>query len=334
MIVGGKRIAEATGDDRRRRVSTSSAASSSRPPTKKIAERPLKEVRDRLRFLAEVGLDYLGLDRRATTLSGGEAQRIRLATQIGSRLTGVLYVLDEPTIGLHQRDVDRLLGTLGELKSLGNTVVVVEHDEETMERADWIVDLGPGAGHRGGEVVYQGPRQKLLRDGGTLTADYLTGKRSILVPEKRRRGQREDPRASRRPKTNNLKNVDFRLPLGTLQLRDGRERQRARAASSSRPWCPQLERTLRRSPRKSGIYKKLVGARHVSDLVVIDQTPIGKHSQVEPGDLCRRLRSHPPGLRDGADGADEGLQARAFQLQCAGWSLRGLLRSRLDQASR
>ncbi|MCB9832355.1 MAG: excinuclease ABC subunit UvrA [Planctomycetes bacterium] len=247
---------------------------------KKIAERPLKEIRDRLRFLAEVGLDYLGLDRRATTLSGGEAQRIRLATQIGSRLTGVLYVLDEPTIGLHQRDVDRLLGTLEELRSLGNTVVVVEHDEDTIERADHLVDIGPGAGHRGGQIVYQGPRAQILDQQGSLTADYLSGRRRLPLPEARRTGNGK-LLSLRKVRTNNLRGVDFDLPLGTFTCVTGVSGS-GKSSLVVETLVPAVIRTLRRGSAEGAIYDKLVGARHVSDLVVIDQTPIGRSPKSNP----------------------------------------------------
>ena len=153
-----------------------------------IAERILKEIQARLGFLVDVGLDYLTLQRSAATLSGGEAQRIRLATQIGSRLMGVLYVLDEPSIGLHPRDNSRLLHTLEGLRDLGNTVLVVEHDEDTIRTADWIVDLGPGAGEHGGEVVENGPLEQILASETSLTGLYLTGKRRVPLPEKRKNG--------------------------------------------------------------------------------------------------------------------------------------------------
>jgi excinuclease ABC subunit A len=154
-----------------------------KPRDKKIAERVLKEVNERLKFLIDVGLDYLSLNRPAATLAGGEAQRIRLATQIGSGLVGVLYVLDEPSIGLHQRDNQKLIETLIRLRDLGNTLIVVEHDEETIRTADWIVDIGPGAGEHGGEVVVSGPLKDLLESKRSVTGDYISGRKSIQAPK-------------------------------------------------------------------------------------------------------------------------------------------------------
>src|SRR6187200_3463983 len=177
-----------------------------------IGRRILKEIRERLTFLDDVGVGYLNLDRAARTLSGGEAQRLRLATQIGSQLVGVLYILDEPSIGLHQRDNSRLIGTLERLRDLGNTVLVVEHDEQMMRDADWLVDMGPGAGEHGGEVVAEGPASKVEKNPKSVTADFLSGRRRIQVPERRTEdrgwfrvvGARE----------HNLKDVDVELPVG------------------------------------------------------------------------------------------------------------------------
>src|SRR5207237_10749882 len=180
-----------------------------------IAERIVREIANRLEFLVNVGLDYLALERSAETLSGGEAQRIRLASQIGSGLTGVIYVLDEPSIGLHQRDNARLLATLKRLRDVGNSVIVVEHDEETMEEADWIVDFGPGAGELGGEIVAEGPPQKVMQAERSLTGAYLSGRRRIEVPSQRRRGNGKSLRLLGAA-ANNLTEVDVAFPLGTL----------------------------------------------------------------------------------------------------------------------
>ena len=178
-----------------------------------IAERVLKEIHARLGFLLDVGLDYLTLGRGSATLAGGEAQRIRLATQIGSGLVGVLYVLDEPSIGLHQRDNRRLIETLVRLRDLGNTLIVVEHDEDTIRSADYVVDIGPGAGERGGEIVFAGALQRLLQQPDSLTADYLTGRRSIPVPKKRRSAT-HGYLVVRGARQHNLKNIDVEIPLG------------------------------------------------------------------------------------------------------------------------
>src|SRR5204862_7411545 len=181
-----------------------------------IADRILREIQDRLRFLDDVGVGYLTLGRSAATLSGGEGQRIRLATQIGSNLTGVLYVLDEPSIGLHQRDNRALLATLQRLRDIGNSVIVVEHDEETIRRADYVVDLGPGAGEHGGEVIFQGTPADLLKDGdGSLTGAYLRGDKTIPTPPGRRPAMKGEI-VIRGARANNLKNIDVSIPLGTL----------------------------------------------------------------------------------------------------------------------
>src|SRR5690606_13906911 len=179
-----------------------------------IAERVLKEINARLRFLVDVGLDYLSLDRPAGTLSGGEAQRIRLATQIGSGLVGVLYVLDEPSIGLHQRDNHRLIETLVRLKNLGNTLIVVEHDEDTIRTADWVVDIGPGAGERGGRIVHSGPLKGLLKNNESITGAYLSGKRMIPVPMLRRPQQAGRELVVHGAREHNLRNLTVPFPLG------------------------------------------------------------------------------------------------------------------------
>lgn len=184
---------------------------------KKIAERVLKEVNERLRFLVDVGLDYLSLNRAgAGTLSGGEAQRIRLATQIGSGLVGVLYVLDEPSIGLHQRDNHRLIETLVRLRDMGNTLIVVEHDEDTIKVADWVVDIGPGAGEHGGKVVHSGSLKDLLKNNESMTGQYLAGKRSIPLPDVRRPVNGERKLTVHGAKENNLRDIDVSFPLGVL----------------------------------------------------------------------------------------------------------------------
>ena len=184
------------------------------PKGRKIAAEIVKEIRTRVSFLLEVGLDYLTLNRQSVSLSGGESQRIRLATQIGSQLVNVLYILDEPSIGLHQRDNERLIASLKELRDLGNTVIVVEHDKDMMLAADYIIDIGPKAGRKGGEVVYQGTPQNMLK-GNTITANYLNGQMKIEVPSHRRAGNGKSIWI-RGAKGNNLKDVDVEIPLGKL----------------------------------------------------------------------------------------------------------------------
>ena len=248
----------------------------------------MKEIVRRLRFLLDVGLDYLTLDRASATLSGGEMQRIRLATQIGSGLTGVLYVLDEPTIGLHPRDNERLIGTLKGLRDRGNTVVVVEHDEEMMRSADWVVDLGPGAGREGGKVMYQGPFAGLL-ESKSLTADYLTGRKKVGVPSSSSRNE-----SSTVPFSNsklqltlsgctehNLKNISVKFPLGAFTVVTG-----VSGSGKSTLVDETLKRALMRHFYRSkavpGKYRKLSGLEHVDKVIEIDQSPIGRTPRSNP----------------------------------------------------
>ena len=242
----------------------------------KIAHDVIKEIRARLGFLKNVGLGYLTLDRESGTLSGGEAQRIRLATQIGAGLVGVLYILDEPSIGLHQRDNERLLATLKGLRDLGNTVLVVEHDADTIRQADYIVDLGPGAGVHGGELVAAGSLPEILRNKSSLTAQYLTGELSIPVPKKRiapseERGWLEVLGA----KENNLRNLDARIPLGTFTAVTG-----VSGSGKSTLVDDILRRALFRkyygSKETPGAHRALRGFENLDKVIVIDQTPIGR----------------------------------------------------------
>jgi excinuclease ABC subunit A len=245
-----------------------------------IAVRLLREIRARLRFLADVGLDYLSLDRASATLSGGEAQRIRLATQIGASLVGVIYILDEPSIGLHQRDNRRLIGTLHTLRDMGNTVLVVEHDRETMEQADWIIDLGPGAGRHGGDVVVAGPPDVVRRCETSLTGRYLAGDLTIAVPPRRRRPQ---PHAVelRGAATNNLKQVDLRVPLGVFVAVTGVSGS-GKSSLIVDTLLPALRARLHRSTERAGPFRELRGAEHVDKVVEIDQQPIGRTPRSNP----------------------------------------------------
>jgi excinuclease ABC subunit A len=246
-----------------------------------IAARVVKEVRERLKFLVDVGVGYLTLGRSAATLSGGEGQRIRLATQIGSQLTGVLYVLDEPSIGLHQRDNRRLLATLGKLRNLGNTVLVVEHDEETIRTADYLIDLGPGAGEHGGKVMFQGPPQQLLANPDqSLTGQYLAGLRRVEVPATRRSVQRGEI-VVRGARANNLKNVDVAFPLGMFIAVTGVSGS-GKSTLVNEILYRALARTLYRAADEPGLHMAIEGIELVDKVIQIDQSPIGRTPRSNP----------------------------------------------------
>ncbi len=246
---------------------------------KKIATEILKEIRTRVSFLLEVGLDYLSLNRQSATLSGGESQRIRLATQIGSQLINVLYILDEPSIGLHQRDNDRLIKSLKELRDIGNTVIVVEHDEDMMRAADWIIDIGPEAGRKGGEVVFQGTPEEMLKK-HTITADYLNGERQIEIPAIRRKGNGKSIKIYG-AKGNNLKNVDVEFPLGKLIVISGVSGS-GKSTLINETLQPILSHHFYRSLKKPMKYDKISGIDNVDKIVNVDQSPIGRTPRSNP----------------------------------------------------
>ncbi|RME89785.1 MAG: excinuclease ABC subunit UvrA [Anaerolineae bacterium] len=246
-----------------------------------IAERILKEIHERLNFLVDVGLDYLTLSRSASTLSGGEAQRIRLATQIGSRLVGVLYVLDEPSIGLHPRDNDRLLNTLKGLRDLGNTVLVVEHDEATIRTADWVIDLGPGAGEHGGRVVCQGPVEQILKCPDSLTGAYLSGKRRVPLPPKRRTGNGKALTIVG-ARANNLKNITVRIPLGMFVCITGVSGS-GKSTLMVDVLYNALAQKLMHARTQPGPHDRIEGIEHIDKVINIDQSPIGRTPRSNPG---------------------------------------------------
>lgn len=245
-----------------------------------IAGPIVKEIKARLRFLVDVGLDYLTLERATATLSGGEAQRIRLATQIGAGLMGVLYILDEPSIGLHQRDNERLIATLERLRDLGNTVIVVEHDEDTIRSADYVIDMGPGAGEHGGQVVAAGKPDEIVRFEGSLTADYLSGRRTIPVPEKRRKPRRGSLKLTGASE-NNLKNVTLEVPFGTLTVVTGVSGS-GKSSLVTDTLAPALANRVNHAHRRSGTYKKITGLDKIDKVINIDQSPIGRTPRSNP----------------------------------------------------
>ena len=245
-----------------------------------IAKLVIKEILDRLHFLSNVGLDYLTLSRSAGTLSGGEAQRIRLATQIGSHLTGVLYVLDEPSIGLHQRDNDRLIKSLLEMRDLGNTLVVVEHDTDTMLAADYLVDIGPGAGDKGGYVVAAGTPEEVMKNEKSLTGMYLTGKKCIDTPKTRRKGNEKFLKI-RGAKENNLKNIDIDIPLGTFTCVTGVSGS-GKSSLINEVLVKALSQKIYGSKEKPGKYDKILGIDNIDKIVAISQNPIGRTPRSNP----------------------------------------------------
>lgn len=265
---------------------------------KTIAERVLKEIHERLNFLVNVGLDYLTLNRPAVTLSGGEAQRIRLATQVGSRLVGVLYVLDEPSIGLHPRDNARLLNTLKGLRDLGNTVLVVEHDDETIRDADWVIDLGPAAGEHGGQVIAEGTPKQILAHPKSLTGLYLSGRRQVPVPKKRREGNGKSLRIVG-ASANNLKKIDVKIPLGKLVCITGVSGS-GKSTLMSDIMYNALAAKLMGARTQAGEHERIEGIEHLDKIINIDQSPIGRTPRSNPGtytglfDEIRKLYAELP----------------------------------------
>ena len=246
-----------------------------------IAGAVLREIQARLKFLLDVGLNYLSLDRAAGTLSGGEAQRIRLATQIGSGLAGVLYVLDEPSIGLHQRDNQRLIATLEHLRDIGNTLIVVEHDEDTINAADWLIDIGPKAGEYGGEVVYQGKPSGILKARESITGQYLSGKRVLGVPDSRRPIDSERVLKVVGARENNLQDIDVTIPLGVLCAVTGVSGS-GKSTLVNQILAKTLSNKLNKARQVPGRATRVEGIEHLDKLVQVDQSPIGRTPRSNP----------------------------------------------------
>ncbi|WP_238858659.1 excinuclease ABC subunit UvrA [Clostridium sp. YIM B02569] len=294
VTVGGKNIYEFTSMSIKEELEFINGVEFSEK-NKLISKQIIKEIKNRLQFLLDVGLDYLSLSRNSGTLSGGESQRIRLATQIGSALMGVLYILDEPSIGLHQRDNDRLIHTLKNLRDVGNTVVVVEHDEDTMKEADYIVDIGPGAGEHGGEVVVAGTLDEVKACEKSITGQYLTGRKSIQIPAARSKGNGQKIKIVG-AKENNLKNINVSIPLGTLTMVTGVSGS-GKSTLVNEILYKGLNRLVNKSKNPVGNHKEIVGYENIDKIIDINQSPIGRTPRSNPAtytgtfDIIRELFS-------------------------------------------
>lgn len=294
VTVGGKNIFEFTSMAIREELDFINSINFSEKD-KIISSQIIKEIQSRLSFLINVGLDYLDLARKAGTLSGGEAQRIRLATQIGSQLMGVLYILDEPSIGLHQRDNDRLISTLKQLRDVGNTLIVVEHDEDNMREADYIVDIGPGAGEHGGEIVAKGTLDEIMSNENSLTGKYLTGAKKVELPEERRKGNGNFITV-KGAKENNLKNVTAKFPLGTLTMVTGVSGS-GKSTLVNEILYKGLNKIVNKAKDLPGKFKEITGYENIDKIIDIDQSPIGRTPRSNPAtytgtfDIIRELFS-------------------------------------------
>lgn len=285
------------------------------PKQEKIAKEILKEIRERLNFMVNVGLDYLTLSRETKTLSGGESQRIRLATQIGSGLTGVLYVLDEPSIGLHQKDNDKLLATLNRLKELGNTLIVVEHDEDTMMQADKILDIGPGAGEFGGEIVAFGTPKEVMKNKNSMTGQYLSGKEKIEIPEKRRKWKKSIKLIGARG--NNLKNIDVEFPLGVMAVVTGVSGS-GKSTLVNSTLFPGLFNKLNKGKLYPLEYDRIEGIEELEKVINIDQTPIGRTPRSNPATYTKLFDDIRDIFAETQDAKMHGFQKGRFSFNVKG----------------
>ena len=299
------------------------------PQKMQIADRVLKEITSRLGFLNSVGLNYLTLSRASGTLSGGESQRIRLATQIGSSLMGVLYILDEPSIGLHQRDNDKLLATLKNLRDMGNTLIVVEHDEDTMYAADHIIDVGPGAGVNGGNIIFEGTVAELLECEDSITGQYLSKKRRIPVPEERKTGNGKVLTFTG-CRVNNLKNQTFSIPLGTMTCITGVSGS-GKSSFVNEILYKKLAADLNRAKTKAGPFDEVLGMEHLDKVIAIDQSPIGRTPRSNPATYTgvfndiRSLYARDAGRQDAC------LWSGTLFVQCEGRTMRGVSGRRSEE---
>ena len=278
---------------------------------KEIANRILKEIRDRLKFLNDVGLGYLTLSRNSGTLSGGESQRIRLASQIGSGLTGVLYVLDEPSIGLHQKDNAQLLETLKHLRDLGNTVIVVEHDEDAIRTADHVVDIGPGAGVHGGTIISSGAPDHIMNDNESLTGQYLNGTLEVPLPKNRRKPDTNRQIEVIGAKANNLKNISAQIPLGLMTCITGVSGG-GKSTLLIETVYKAIARELNSRRDTPGEHEEIHGVEHLDKIIDIDQSPIGRTPRSNPANIYWRIYPNKRMVRRSTGSKSQGLQAWAF----------------------